>query len=623
MMTFEELGIGPQLARAITELGFEEPMPIQEKVIPLLLQEATDIVALAQTGTGKTAAYGLPLIQQIDVTSQYTQALILCPTRELCLQITDDLNDYAKYIDGIHILPVYGGSSIETQINALRKGVQIIVATPGRLIDLLHRKAARLSRVSKVVLDEADEMLNMGFTEDLNTILEQIPSNRNTLLFSATMPAQIANIAKNYMNNPKEVTVGKKNVGAENIKHLCYTVHAKDKYQVLKRIADFNPNIYGIVFCRTRKETQEIADKLIHDGYSADSLHGDLSQSQRDFVMQRFRIRQVRLLVATDVAARGIDITDLTHVINYNLPDDCEIYTHRSGRTGRAGKAGTSVAIIHIKEKHLLRQIEKIINKQFTMATVPTGREICEKQLFSLIDKMEKVEIDNLQIDTYLPAIYKKLEWVEKEELIKRFVSLEFNRFLEYYKNAADIDVPDERRSDSMQRQRTGRNDRFERPERGERGENRFRKSEEGYTRLFINMGKMDGLYPNNLIEMINENTRGKRVQIGKIELLKSFSFFEIENSSSQTVINALNGIDYNNRKISIELASSKEEGGRPEREKREGGYDREKRESRPERARSESSSSYEAKSEGLPNRERKEFPEKKFRKRNEYKRKF
>ena len=583
MVTFSELGISPDIIRAIEELGFESPMPVQENVIPLLLKEATDIVALAQTGTGKTAAFGLPLIQQIDTKNPVTQALVLCPTRELCLQITNDLNDYSKYVDGIKILPVYGGSSMETQINALKRGVHIIVATPGRLIDLMNRKAARLQNVSKVILDEADEMLNMGFTEDLNTILAQVPEERNTLLFSATMPQQIANIAKKYMRNPKEVTIGYKNEGAENIKHICYAVHAKDKYNALKRIADSNPNIYGIVFCRTRKETQEIADKLMHDGYSADALHGDLSQAQRDFVMNRFRIRQVKLLVATDVAARGIDINDLTHVINYNLPDDCEVYTHRSGRTGRAGKKGISIAIIHVKEKHLLRQIEKIINKKFTIGHVPTGREICEKQLFHFVDKMETVELDHEQIDSYLPAIYKKLEWIDKDEVIKRFVALEFNRFLDYYKNAKDIDIPtDDRREDRRIDDR--RDDRRSEPR--TRPDFRSRATgDEGFTRLFINMGKMDGLFPNNLIDLINQNTSGKRITLGKIELLKSFSFFEVENDSADTVVKALSAIEFNNRKVSVEPASAREEGrsnpaggdrGGYKGEKREGGLKRE-----------------------------------------------
>jgi len=544
MMTFEEIGLIPEIRKALTELGFEQPLPVQEKVIPLLLEKATDIIALAQTGTGKTAAYGIPVIQQINTRNRETQALILCPTRELCLQIADDLNDYAKYIDDIKILPVYGGTSIDNQISALRKGVQIIVATPGRLIDLLERKSAKLNNVNKVILDEADEMLNMGFTDDINIILAKIPENRNTLLFSATMPDEILKISKKYMRNPMEITIGPKNTGAENIKHVCYIVHAKDKYLALKRIADYNPNIYGIVFCRTRKETQEIADKLMHDGYNADALHGDLSQSQRDYVMQRFRIRQLKLLIATDVAARGLDVDDLTHIINYTLPDDPEVYTHRSGRTGRVGKAGISIALINLKEKHLVRVIEKKINKKFITSNVPTGREICEKQLFYLIDKMEKVEIDHSEIDTYLPVIYRKLEWIEKEELIKRFVSLEFNRFLDYYKNAVDIDVPDERKTESSTR--FDRNKRIQSPD-------------AGYTRLFINLGRMDRFFPNNLIDLINENIKGKRINIGKIELLKNFSFFEIEDNAAQKIIDSLKGLIYNNRKISVEIASNNE----------------------------------------------------------------
>ncbi len=420
-------------------------MPIQEKVIPLLLKEKTDLVALAQTGTGKTAAYGLPLIQQIDAESRQPQVLVLCPTRELCIQITGDLNDFAKYSEGVKILPVYGGSSIDNQVQALKKGVQIVVATPGRLIDLIGRRAIKLNQVMTIVLDEADEMLNMGFVDSINEILEQIPGEHNTLLFSATMPSEVANIARKYMHHPVEITIGSKNSGAENIKHKYFTVHAKDKYTALKRIVDFNPHVYGIVFCRTRRETQEIADKLIKDGYNAESLHGELSQAQRDMVMGKFRNRIVQLLVATDVAARGIDVDDLTHVINYNLPDDLEAYTHRSGRTGRAGKAGTSIAIINLKERHLIHQIEKKIGKTFISAKVPGGREICEKQLFNLIDKMENVDIENTEIDNFLPVIYRKLEWMDKEEVIKRFVALEFNRFLEYYRNARDINVNEEK----------------------------------------------------------------------------------------------------------------------------------------------------------------------------------
>jgi ATP-dependent RNA helicase DeaD len=445
MSTFKELGIRPELLRALDDLGFENPMPVQEKVIPILLGSKTDIVALAQTGTGKTAAFGLPLIQQTDLSSRIPEALILCPTRELCLQITGDLNDFATYVSDLKILPVYGGSSIEVQIKALRKGVHIVVATPGRLQDLIRRKAIVLTQVKTVILDEADEMLNMGFLDSINEILEEIPSSRNMLMFSATMPEPLARIARKYMSHPAEITVGERNTGAENIRHVYYTVHAKDKYVALKRIVDYYPSVYGIVFCRTRKDTQEIADKLIQDGYNAEALHGDLSQVQRDSVMQKFRIRHLQLLVATDVAARGIDVADLTHIINYSLPDDIQAYTHRSGRTGRAGKAGISISIINLKEKFLIRQIEKIINKTFTQGKVPGGKEICEKQLFNLIHKMEQVEIDHPEIDSFLPAIYRKLEWLEKEEVIKRFVALEFNRFLEYYRNAKDINATEDR----------------------------------------------------------------------------------------------------------------------------------------------------------------------------------
>jgi ATP-dependent RNA helicase DeaD len=533
-MTFEELNISPSILRALYELGFEQPMPVQEKVIPLLLENATDIVALAQTGTGKTAAFGIPVIQQVDLEFRHPQALILAPTRELCVQITDDLQDYARYVADIHILAVYGGASIEQQINALKKGVHIIVATPGRLCDLINRKAAKLEHVSKVVLDEADEMLNMGFVDSINEILAKVPDNRNTLLFSATMPAEIASIAKNYMKNPVEVAIGRKNVGAEHVKHICYTVHARDKYQTLKRIADYQPNVYGIVFCRTRKETQEIADSLIRDGYSADALHGDLSQAQRDYVMLKFRNRNLQLLVATDVAARGLDVDNLTHVINYNLPDDAEVYTHRSGRTGRAGKPGISIAIINLKEKHLIRRIEKMINKNFEMADVPTGRMICEKQLFHLIDRVEKVEIDHSQIESYLPAIYRKLEWIDRQELIQRFVSLEFNRFLSYYRDATDIlsqTTPDER-----QQERNGKKDGVK------------------YTRLYINIGRADKLVPQHVIEMINEVMPGVYVPVGRIEMLNTFSYIEAGTQYAEQLVRELNRMAYHNRPLHVSI---------------------------------------------------------------------
>ena len=389
MKTFEELGVSPEIRKAIEEMGYENPMPVQEEVIPYLLGENNDVVALAQTGTGKTAAFGLPLLQQIDVKNRVPQSLILCPTRELCLQIAGDLNDYSKYIDGLKVLPVYGGSSIDSQIRSLKRGVHIIVATPGRLLDLMERKTVSLSTVHNIVMDEADEMLNMGFTDSINAILADVPKERNTLLFSATMSPEIARISKNYLQNAKEITIGRKNESTSNVNHVAYTVQAKDKYAALKRIVDYYPQIYGIIFCRTRKETQEIADKLMQEGYNADSLHGELSQAQRDAVMQKFRIRNLQLLVATDVAARGLDVDDLTHVINYGLPDDTESYTHRSGRTGRAGKTGTSIAIINLREKGKLREIERIIGKKFIAGEMPTGKQICEKQLIKVIDELE------------------------------------------------------------------------------------------------------------------------------------------------------------------------------------------------------------------------------------------
>ncbi len=525
MKTFSELGLAPPFLRALDDLGFEAPMPVQEEVIPILLQQHTDLVALAQTGTGKTAAYGLPLLHHVVAEDRHPQVLVLCPTRELCVQIAADLVDYAAYRQEIKILPVYGGSNMDTQIKTLKKGVHVVVATPGRLLDLINRGVARLDRVSRVVLDEADEMLNMGFQEELNHILETVPDNRNILLFSATMPKEVATIASRYMHQPREITIGVKNSGAENIKHLYFVVQAKDRYLALKRIVDFHPNLYGIVFCRTRKDTQDVADKLIQDGYNAESLHGDLSQTQRNFVMQKFRIRHIRLLVATDVAARGLDVDDLTHVINYNLPDDLDIYTHRSGRTGRAGKMGTSISIIHIKEKHLIRDIEKKLKRPFVAGKIPNGKEICEKQLFSLIDKMEKVEIEHTEIDPYLPSIFRKLEWLDKEEVIRRFVALEFNRFLDYYKNAPDLNVAEEKpKNKEWQQDRDV-------PE---------RKPAKGYTRLMIDQGKADGLYPSNLIDLINQNTRGKMIPIGKIDLFRDHVVFEVDSTFAEYVMKNL-----------------------------------------------------------------------------------
>ncbi len=531
-------------------MGYEAPMPVQEEVIPFLLGEDNDVIALAQTGTGKTAAFGLPILQKIDISLYQPQALVLCPTRELCLQIADDLNEYSKYIDKLKVLPVYGGSSIESQIKSLKRGVHIVVATPGRLLDLMNRKTVDLSAVKNVILDEADEMLNMGFTESINAILAAVPAGRNMLLFSATMPQGIASITKKYMNNPKEIVIGRKNEGNKNIKHVYYMVQARDKYLALKRIADYYPNIYGIIFCRTRKETQEIADKLIQDGYNADSLHGELSQAQRDYVMQKFRVKNLQLLVATDVAARGLDVDELTHVINYGLPDDVESYTHRSGRTGRAGKTGISIAICHIKEKGKVREIERIINKKFEKGEMPTGKAICEKQLFNLVDQIEKVKVNEEEIEPLMPSIFRKLEWLDKEDIIKRVVSLEFNRMIDYYKDAEEIHVVDEKSA------RADRDDSA-----GGRKNRRSASSEEGYTRFFINFGKADGLFPNQLIELVNKCVPGK-VLIGKIDLLENFSFFEVENGEADRVLKSMNGYEVDGRRISVEHAQGKKGDG-------------------------------------------------------------
>ena len=547
MKTFEELGVSPEIRKAIEEMGYENPMPVQEEVIPYLLGNGNDVVALAQTGTGKTAAFGLPLIQKINVKNRVPQALILCPTRELCLQIAGDLTDYSKYITDLKILPVYGGSSIESQIRSLKKGVHIIVATPGRLIDLMERRVAHLETIKDVVMDEADEMLNMGFTDSINTILEKVPQDRNTLMFSATMSPEIARIAKTYLNNAKEITIGTKNEGSKNVNHIAYIVHAKDKYLALKRVVDFYPQIYGIIFCRTRKETQEIADKLIQDGYNADSLHGELSQAQRDLVMQKFRQRHLQLLVATDVAARGLDVNDLTHVINYGLPDDTESYTHRSGRTGRAGKTGISIAIINLREKGKMREIERIINKKFTIGTLPTGKEICEQQLIKVIDDIEKVKVNEEEIEAFLPTIYRKWEWLSKEDLIKRVVSMEFNRFLEYYKNAPEIEEP--------QSAEKGKGEAKERKNRGTDKQKVARKAEKGYERLFLNMGKTDGVFANQIIELINRNLKKERIHVGRIDLMQNFSFFEVAQDQAPAVLKALNRASLNGRKVTVEIA--------------------------------------------------------------------
>ena len=554
-MTFEELGVREDLLKAIGELGFESPMPVQEKVIPHLLHEDGDVVALAQTGTGKTAAFGLPVIQRTDVKLRKPQALILSPTRELCLQIGGDLADFSKYTPDLKVLPVYGGSSIESQIRTLKKGVHIIVATPGRLLDLIKRGTVDLSNVHTVILDEADEMLNMGFVDDINSILGNVPEDRKMLLFSATMPDEIAKIAKNYMHSPVEFVIGTKNEGAENVRHLYYMVNAKDKYLALKRIADANPNIYAIIFCRTKRETQEIADNLIGDGYNVDSLHGDLSQAQRDTVMKKFREHTLQLLVATDVAARGLDVDSLTHVINYGLPDDIATYTHRSGRTGRAGKTGVSVAIIHSREKSKLRAIEKKIGKTFEHEKVPTPQYIIEKQLYNLADRIEKVKVNETEIEKYLPGIVRKLEWLSESDLLKRVVSLEFNRLLDYYKDAPSV-VDYEDKNPKSKKDRKGRDrggDKASRRHDSEKDKD-SRKAERGYERIYVNAGKADGFFPARLIDTINQNMSG-RVDIGRIDLLNNYSLFDVRKGDGHKVVSALKNVRYFGKRLYAELA--------------------------------------------------------------------
>ena len=518
MVKFNELGLSENILKAIEKMGFEAPTPVQEKVIPHLLQSEKSLVALAQTGTGKTAAFGLPLLELLQPNEKKIKALILCPTRELCLQIAKDLENYSSCMNKVKILAVYGGAPIVNQMRQLKDGVNIVVGTPGRMNDLIRRKKINLTSVDRVVLDEADEMLNMGFKEDLDFILEHIPETAKTLLFSATMPKAVAAIAKNYMHNPEEITIGRKNSGADNVTHQYCMVHARDRYLALKRIADCFPDMYGLVFCRTRAETQEIADKLMHDGYNADAIHGDLSQPQRDRVMDKFRKKQLQMLVATDVAARGVDVSALSHVINYNLPDDPEIYTHRSGRTGRAGKTGLSVSIIHMKEVFKIKQIERKLGKKFEKISVPSGKMICEAQLFSMVNKVKNISIDHEQIDPYLPAVSQILEGMSKEELIKHFVSVEFNRFLKYYKNAPDLNASGNPR-DSKGFDRLGNSN---------------------VASFHINMGKADGLTPKSLLQLINDNCPGK-INVGRIKITETFSLVEVDKDQESKFTKSLN----------------------------------------------------------------------------------
>ena len=554
-MTFQELGLSEELLKAIDEAGYVHPMPVQEAVIPFLLQQDRDVVALAQTGTGKTAAYGLPVLQRIAFDESASlqsgeerevKAVVLAPTRELCLQIADDLEGFSKYIPDLRLLAVYGGANIEPQIRALKHGVDIIVATPGRLIDLMNRGAARLDSVRYVVLDEADEMLSMGFQEDMDTILEGVPEEHRTLLFSATMSKEIERIAKNYLDNAEEIQVGSRNEGAENVNHIYYMVHAKDKYLALKRVVDYYPKIYAIIFCRTRMETQEVADNLIRDGYSADALHGDLSQQQRDLTMQKFRQHRTQLLVATDVAARGLDVTDLTHVINFGMPDDTENYTHRSGRTGRAGKKGTSICIVHVRERSKIKLVEKTIQKEFVKGELPSGKDICAKQLYRVIDDIEHEEVDEEEIADFLPEVNRRWEWLDKEDLIKRVLSREFGRFLQYYANAPEIEEAPDHANDGARGKR----------KKGDRS------AEAGYARLFVTVGKMDGVYAREMIRLIDANV-GEKIEVGRIDLMKNFSFVEVLEQDAQRVIKALKGARVKGREVRVDYADATGDGSK------------------------------------------------------------
>ncbi len=549
MDNFKQTRLHPDILKAITKMGFEIPTPIQAKTIPHLMASAHDLIATAQTGTGKTAAFGLPSIHLTDIEDRRTQTLVLCPTRELCMQITKDLGNFSKYINGINILAVYGGASIQSQIKSLKKGAQIVIGTPGRTKDLIKRKRLDISHVVRVILDEADEMLTMGFKEDLEMILAQTPKEKQTLLFSATMSKRVVEITKSYMNNPLKIATARMNIAAENVYHIYYMVNAKDRYEVIKRIIDVNPEIYGIVFCRTRRETKEVANKLMHNGYNADTLNGDLSQVQRDEVMGRFRNRQLQILVATDVAARGLDVDDLTHVINFNLPDDDEIYVHRSGRTGRKGKKGISIIIIHSREMRKMREIEKKSSITFVRKSVPVGLEICKKRLYTLIDKVENVEVDEQQISQFMPDIYNKLEWLEREELIKHFVSTEFNRYLSYYKNAKDINIP----GDGMGKRSSKREKR-----------SRKERRDTSFTGFYINVGFRHKLNPAKLIGLINECLRSSDAVIGKIEVMKTSSFFEIDNKWKSKLFVGFNGKRFKGISLLVE-----EDKGRTKNKKR------------------------------------------------------
>ncbi|AUC22730.1 DEAD/DEAH box helicase [Polaribacter sejongensis] len=540
MSTFLELGLKEPINRALTDLGYEKPTVIQEKAIPQIISSTDDLKAFAQTGTGKTAAFSLPILELLDTSSKNVQAIILSPTRELAVQIGNNIKDFCKYLPDVKVATVYGGSSMEDQIRSLKRGAQIVVGTPGRTVDLINRRALKLGNVQWLVLDEADEMLNMGFKDELDKVLEATPETKQTLLFSATFPREVEAIAKNYMTKPVEITSGEKNAGSDNVSHEFYAVTERTRYPALKRIADLNPDIYAIIFCRTRRETQEVADNLIKDGYSADALHGDLSQAQRDSVMGKFRKKTIQILVATDVAARGLDVTELTHVINHKLPDQIENYTHRSGRTGRAGNKGISIVLVNGKEKGKLRQIERIIKKKFLEGKVPSGKEIVQNQLMNLIDKVQNTEVNESEMEEFLPSIYKKLESLDREELIKKFVSLEFNTMLKYYENSKDLN------------------------DLSSRDNSRARMENENMTRFFINIGRKDNLNPGKLIGLINDQNIGDKIEIGSIDILDTFSFFELDKNFEDQTLEAFasNQPDFDGRSVNIEITKKERSGG-------------------------------------------------------------
>ncbi|MFC0772779.1 DEAD/DEAH box helicase [Terrimonas alba] len=554
MVTFESLGIEEGILRSITALGFTQPTPIQEKAIPVLLQGTKDFIGLAQTGTGKTAAFGLPLLQLINKENRFPQALIVCPTRELCLQIASDLTTFKKNAGHISVTAVYGGTSISMQIRDLKKGTQIVVATPGRLIDLIERKAINLEQIHYVVLDEADEMLNMGFKDDIEFILKNTPNRQSTWLFSATMPPEIRQVSKRYMDQPFEITIGKVNAGNANIDHQYYATQHHNRYEVLKRIIDFNPGIYGIVFARTKADTQDITERLTREGYDIDAIHGDLTQQQRDKVMGLFRDKSIQLLIATDVAARGIDVTGITHVINYELPDDVEVYTHRSGRTGRAGKSGVSVSIVTPKEIYRLRQIERLVNTRVHKMDIPSGKDVCRKQFFHFIDKMLQADISHGEYETYLPLLKEKFENVEKEEILQRVAALEFDRFLKYYENAADLNMRDERRATDR---RTERGERAPARERDRDTKGRSFGGNGNYQRLFVNLGTKDGFYKASFLQFILDMSDLKKEVLGRIDMKEMTSWIEIEPSAGKKMIKAMDGKNYRGRKIRMNDANT------------------------------------------------------------------